>query len=65
MEILNLINKQFNNRYDFLRVLKVEYNTLSSFTEIVFMYPEYIDDLTDIQKDEITTSFKLCSKSYR
>ena len=53
MEILNEINKNFNYKYDFLRVLRVDYNTLLSFVEIDFLYPENVDDLTDDNKNEI------------
>ena len=37
MEILNLINKKFNNKYDYLRVLRVEYDTLLSYVEVIFL----------------------------
>lgn len=55
MEILELINKKFGNKYDFLRVLKVEFNTLLSCAEIWFLYPENVPDLTFSDKKEITT----------
>ena len=54
MEVLNLLNKQFNNKYDFLRVLKVEYNTLFKNAEIWFLYPENVPDLTNEDKREIS-----------
>ena len=44
MEILSLLNKQFNNKYDFLRVLKVDYNTLFKNAEIWFLYPEDVPE---------------------
>ena len=50
MKILDNINKGFNFKYDFLRVLKVEYNTLLSCSEIWFLYPENIKDLEDDEK---------------
>ena len=53
MEILDLINKKFNYQYDFLRVLKVEYNTLLSYVEIWLLYPME-KELSDEQKDEIS-----------
>lgn len=53
MEFLNELNKQFNNKYDFLRVLRVDYNTLLSFVEIDFLYPENVPDLTDNDKNNI------------
>ena len=58
MEILDNINKEFNFKYDFLRVLKVEYNTLLSCAEIWFLYPENIKDLEDDEKKEIIEFIK-------
>lgn len=58
MEILDNINKEFNFKYDFLRVLKVEYNTLLSCAEIWFLYPENIKDLEDDEKKEIIEYIK-------
>ncbi len=58
MEILDKINKEFNNKYDFLRVLKVEYNTLLSCAEIWFLYPENIKDLEDDEKKQIIDFIK-------
>ena len=54
MEFLDELNKQFNNKYDYLRVLRVDYNTLLSFVEIDFLYPENVQDLTDEDKTNIT-----------
>lgn len=58
MEILDKLNKEFNYKYDFLRVLKVEYNTLLSYCEIWFLYPENNKDLIDEEKKEITHFIK-------
>ena len=54
MEILELLNKQFNNKYNFLRVLKVDYNTLFKNAEIWFLYPEDVPDLTNEDKKNIS-----------
>lgn len=53
MEFLEELNKKFNNKYDFLRVLRVDYNTLLSYVEIDFLYPENVPDLTDEDKANI------------
>ena len=58
MEILNLINKKFNNKYDYLRVLRVEYDTLLSYVEVTFLYPEDIEDLEIEEKQEIIEFLK-------
>lgn len=53
MEILNELNKKFNFKYEYLRVLKVEYNTLLSYAEICFLFPENIDDISNEDRNEI------------
>lgn len=58
MEILKALEKNFNGKYDFLRVLKVEYNTLLSYAEIWFLYPENMDDLLEDDKLSITNFIK-------
>lgn len=58
MEILDKLNSEFNNRYDYLRVLKVEYNTLLSFAEIWFLYPENIDEISQEDKNQIIDYIK-------
>ena len=51
MEILDLINSKFNNKYEYLRVFRVDYNTLLSYVDIEFLYPE---NVTNLGKDEQT-----------
>lgn len=58
MEILKLINKRFNNKYSYLRVLRVEYNTLLSYAEVTFLYPQEMNDLETEEKQEITDFIK-------
>ncbi len=62
MLILDKINKEFNYKYDFLRVLHVEYNTLLSCCDICFLYPEN-KNITDEDKEKIiefvNSEFKL------
>ncbi len=58
MEILNVLNREFNSKYDYLRVLKVEYNTLLSCTEIWFLYPENKEDLSAQDKMKISEFIK-------
>lgn len=53
MIILNELNKQFKNKYDFLQVLSVVYDTQNSFCEIIFLYPEKNEDLKQEEKNEI------------
>ena len=58
MEIIRLINEKFNNKYDFLRVLSVCYNTLLSFVEIEFLYPENVNNFDGKNQQEITEFIK-------
>ena len=58
MEILRLINERFNSKYNFLRVLSVRYNTLLSFVEIEFLYPENVDNFDEKNQQEITEFIK-------
>ncbi len=53
MDFLNLLSKKLNGKYDFLKVLKVVYNTTFSLCHINFIYPENVPNLTDSQKTEI------------
>ncbi len=53
MEILNLLNKEFNNKYERLRVLGVDYNTLLSCAEVCFLHPNDLE-LSSNEKKEIT-----------
>ncbi len=54
MKMLDEINKKFNFKYSFLRVLDVCVNTLLSCAEIVFLYAEKLPDLTKEEQGEIT-----------
>ena len=54
MEILELLNKKFQNKYSYLRVLDVEYNTLFKIAEITFLYPENVPDITNEDKQNIS-----------
>ena len=56
MEILNFLNNKFNHKYNFLRVLKVEYNTLLSYAEISFLYPETIPELEEEDRIQISNA---------
>lgn len=53
MSFLNLLSKELNGKYDYLKVLKVVYNTTFSLCHINFIYPESVSILSQIQKDEI------------
>ena len=53
MDFSTLLSKKLNDKYNFLKVLKVVYNTTFSLCQINFIYPENIPTLSDIQKAEI------------
>lgn len=53
MDFLKLLSKKLNGKYDYLKILKVVYNTTFSLCHINFIYPENMPILTDIQKQEI------------
>lgn len=56
MDFLSLLSKKLNGKYDFLKVLKVVYNTTFSLCHINFIYPENVPNLSDSQKLEIKTA---------
>lgn len=58
MDFLNLISKKLNNNYDYLKVVKVVYNTTFSICHINFIYPENKPTLQEAQKDEIKQACK-------
>ena len=58
MEILDLINSKFNNKYDYLRVFRVDYNTLLSYIDIEILYPESVENLGDEEQTEIAEFIK-------
>ena len=58
MDFLKLLSKKINGKYDYLKVLKVVYNTTFSLCHINFIYPENIPILTDTQKQEIIDASK-------
>lgn len=53
MDFKSLLSKKLNGKFDFLKVLKVVYNTTFSICNISFIYPENEPTLTDNQKEEI------------
>ena len=53
MNFLNDLNKKLNNKYSYLKLLRVVYNTTFSTCMVNFIYPESSPILTEIQKDEI------------
>lgn len=53
MDFIKLLSKKLNGKYDYLKILKVVYNTTFSLCHINYIYPENIDILTDEQKNEI------------
>lgn len=53
MDFLSLLSKELNGKYDYLKVLKVVYNTTFSLCHINFIYPESKPTLSDNQKTEI------------
>lgn len=56
MKLLELLNKKLNNKYSFLKILKVVYDTAFSICSINFIYPENVDSLSEKQKQEIYDS---------
>ena len=53
MDFISLISKKLNSKYDYLKVVKVVYNTTFSICHINFIYPEDKPTLQDAQKNEI------------
>ncbi|MBE7074456.1 MAG: hypothetical protein E7376_00525 [Clostridiales bacterium] len=53
MTFSDLLSKKLNGKYDYLKVLKVVYNTTFSLCKINFIYPESMPVLSDGQKEEI------------
>lgn len=56
MNFTELLSKKLNGKYDYLKVLKVVYNTTFSVCHINFIYPENVATLNDGQKEEIKQS---------
>ncbi|MBE7082090.1 MAG: hypothetical protein E7378_00200 [Clostridiales bacterium] len=56
MDFTKELSKKLNGKYDFLKVLKVVYDTTFSVCLINFIYPENLPILTDEQKTEIKTA---------
>lgn len=53
MNFIYELNKTLNNKYDYLKLLKVVYNTSFNFCLVNFIYPEDKPILTDEEKEEI------------
>ena len=58
MDFLKLLSKKLNGKYDYLKILKVVYNTTFSLCHINFLYPENVPILSDSQKQEIVDATK-------
>lgn len=58
MSFLDLLSKKLQGKYDYLKVLKVVYNTTFSLCHINFIYPESVPILTNNQKEEILSACK-------
>ena len=56
MDFVKEINKKFNNKYEYLKLLKVVYNTSFSQLLVNFIYPENKPLLTIEQKEEIKSA---------
>lgn len=56
MDFLKELSKKLQSKYDYLKLLKVVYNTTFSLCHVNFIYPEDKITLTDEQKDEIKTA---------
>ncbi len=53
MEALQLLNKKFNNKYDYLKLLSVVYEEETLNCTITFLYPFTLDEITLEDKTEI------------
>ncbi len=53
MDFLNILSKKLNGKYDYLKILKVVYNTTFSMCHINFIYPESKPTFKDSEKEEI------------
>lgn len=58
MEFLENLSKKLDGKYNYLKVLKVVYDTTFSLCHINFIYPETVPTLTDVQKEQIRTACK-------
>ena len=53
MDIVKLLNKEFNNKYDFLKLYEVTYNPSLLECVLTFLYPQNMENLSREEKDEI------------
>lgn len=53
MDFLETLSKKLNGKYNYLKILKVVYDTTFSLCHINFIYPESVPTLDNAQKDEI------------
>jgi len=55
-DLIKELNKKLDNKYKFLKLLKVVYDTTFSLCQVNFIYPETEKTLSASEKDEITNA---------
>lgn len=53
IDLTKEINKNFNNKYDFLRLLEVNYDKSQFCCTIIFLFPQTVTEITDDMREEI------------
>ncbi len=58
IDTIEKLNKQFNNKYDFLQLLEVNYDSDTSQCTITLLYPYNVEEIPDTDKKEITKFYQ-------
>ncbi|MBO5022039.1 MAG: ribonuclease H-like domain-containing protein [Clostridia bacterium] len=58
IDTLDKLNKKFNNKYDYLQLLDVEYDSDVSQCTITLLYPYFVEDFPAQDKKEITDFYQ-------
>ena len=58
IDTLDKLNRKFNNKYDYLQLLDVEYDSDVSQCTITLLYPYFVEDFPAQDKKEITDFYQ-------